>query len=597
MSPSDSQPKLLFGDFELDLAAYELRRGAKSIGIERRPMDLLILLLERRNQLVSRKEIVERLWGPDVFVEVETGVNTAIRKVRQALGDSPESPRFIETVSRKGYRFIAPVQACRAGNSTHAVTAANSRVMLAVLPFENLSGDPAQNYFSDGLTEETISYLGRIDPERLGVIARTTSMAYKGTRKSIREIGSELNVDYVLESSVRREGKRVRITSQLIRVKDQTHVWASTYDREGTLVLNIQQELATAIANHVELQLSPQRLTKLEPAPNPDAHDLYLHGRYLWNQLSPPTTRRAIEYFTRATEIDPRYALPWSGLADTYATSPINGDADPLEVWPKGREAADHAIQAAPELAEAQTSRGFVKFWLDWEWAAAETAFRRAIELNPSYALAHRMLGILLSHLGQRAESLASAKRARELDPLNATQQALSSQIAFVARDYDAAIRFARQGIAIDPAFWISYVQLGQAYEQVGNVELALEALTQAGRLSGGNSKTLALRGYMLGRQGKTKEAEDVLAALQAAARDRYVPPYAAALIYAGLGKHEAALGQLKRALEVHDVHLAFLSCDPKWDELRLNVRFREIIAACEFNKPAGSVTLPAAAR
>jgi len=561
-------------------------------------MDLLILLVERRNQLVSREDIVNRLWGEGVFVDVENGINTAIRKVRKALNDASDSPKFLETVAGKGYRFVAPV-AVAASHAAEVPSHPPARLMLAVLPFENLSHDSEQDYFSDGLTEETISYLGRMDPESMGVIARTTSMAYKGTRKSIREIGSELNVDYVLESSVRREGNRVRITSQLIRVKDQTHLWASTYDREVTAVLKIQQELGTAIANHVELQLSPQRLATIayQPAPKAEAHDLYLHGRYFWNQLSPPTTRRAIEYFTRATEIDPHYALPWSGLADTYATSPINGDADPLEVWKKGREAAACAIQTAPALAETQTSLGFVKFWLDWEWPAAESAFRRAIELNPSYALAHRMLGIVLSHLGRRGESLDAVKRARELDPLNVAHHALSSQIAFVARDYPAAIQFARQAIAIDPAFWISYMQLGQAYEQAGNADLAVEVLTQAGRLSGGNSKTLALRGYILARQGRTKEAEDVLAALESAGRDQYVPPYAAALIQAGLGNHDGALEKLERALDVHDVHLSFLAYDPKWDGLRSNARFQEVVARCKFDKPAGSAILPAAAR
>ena len=232
MPPPDARPTFRFGDLELNVAAYELRRRGKPVRLERQPMDLLILLAEHRGRLVSRADIVQRLWGEGVFVDVETGVNTAIRKVRQALQDSPDSPVFVETVSGKGYRFIASVKTASANRAVQVPVRAESRIMLAVLPFENLSQDPEQDYFSDGLTEDTISYLGRVNPERLGVIARTTSMAYKRTSKSIREIGAELGVDYVLESSVRREGNRVRITSQLIRVKDQTHIWASTYDRE-----------------------------------------------------------------------------------------------------------------------------------------------------------------------------------------------------------------------------------------------------------------------------------------------------------------------------------------------------------------------------
>ena len=587
MPPPDARPTFRFGDFELDVAAYELRRRGKPIRLERQPMDLLILLAEHGGRLVSRADIVQRLWGEGVFVDVETGVNTAIRKVRQALHDSPDSPVFVETVSGKGYRFIAPNPGARADRATEALFHVESRIMLAVLPFENLSKDPEQDYFSDGLTEETISYLGRVNPERMGVIARTTSMAYKGTSKGIREIGADLGVEYVLESSVRREGNRVRITSQLIRVKDQTHIWASTYDREVTGVLAVQRELSMAIARHVRLRLSPGRLTALarRQTPNAEAYDLYLRGRHYWNQLSPPTTRRAIEYYTRATELDPGYALAWSGLADAYATSPINGDAPPLKVWPIAREAAARAIRAAPELAETQTSLGFVKFWLDWEWVAAETAFRKAIALNPSYALAHRMLGIVLSHLGRKEESFSAAKRARELDPLNVTHHALSSQIAFMAREYLLAVQFARQAITIDPEFWVGYMQLGQAYEQLDNTDLSLDALSQAGRLSGGNSKTMAVRGYIFAKQGKTEEARDVLNTLEGVSRERYVPPYAMALVQAGLGRNEVALDYLQRAYDAHDVHLSFLTYDPKWDELRSDSRFIKLLDQCAFTK------------
>jgi TolB-like protein/Flp pilus assembly protein TadD len=547
-------------------------------------MDLLILLAERRGQLVSRDDIVTRLWGPDVFVDVETGVNTAIRKVRHALQDSPDSPLFIETVPGRGYRFIARVTD-KASVMPQSSTETQPRIMLVVLPFENLSDDPEQEYFSDGLTEETISYLGRINPERMGVIARTTSMAYKRARKSIREIGAELNVDYALESSVRRENKQVRITVQLIRVKDQTHVWTATYDREVKSVLAIQNELGTAIADHVRLQLSPEQLRvgAIHQPATAEAFDLYLRGRYFWNQLSPPTTRRAIEYYTRATDLDPHYALAWSGLADAFTSSPISGDAPPLQVWPKAGDAARRAIEAAPNLAETQTSLGFVKFWLDWKWPAAESAFLKAVTLNPSYALAHRLLGIVQMHLRQHEDSLAAIKRARDLDPLNAGHHALSAQIAFAARDYDASVRFSRQAISIDPEFWIAYLQLGQSQEQLDKPELALEALTHASRLSGGNTKAISLRGYILAKEGKQPEARELLATLEVLSKQKYVPPYAFALVYAGLGQHEEALQFLDAAYDVHDVHLAFLPIDPKWDLFRRDPRFEDLLDRCGF--------------
>jgi TolB-like protein/Flp pilus assembly protein TadD len=461
--------------------------------------------------------------------------------------------------------------------------------MLAVLPFENFSKDPDQEYFSDGLTEETISYLGRMNPERMGVIARTSSMAYKRTSKSVREIGAELGVDYILESSVRREDNRVRITSQLIRVEGQTHVWTSTYDRDVTSVLAIQRELSTDIAQHVGLQLLPERLSALahRQTKKVEAYDFYLRGRYFWNQLSAVTTKRAMEYYGRATERDPEYALAWSGMADAYSASPINADLSPLQVWPRARDAIAHATAFGPSLAEVQTSLGLFKFWLDWDWVAAEAAFRKSIALDPSYSLAHRFLGIVLSHMARHEEASLAIRQARDLDPFNATNHALSAQVAFAARDYSGAVQFAQQAITIDPEFWIGYIQLAQVYEQLANTDLALSALNDAGRFSGGNSKAIALRGYICAKLGKTKEAHEVLSTLEAVSRERYVPPYATALVHVGLGQHDTALDWLERAYDAHDVHWVFTPVDPKWDPFRGDVHFADLIKRCGFTTPA----------
>jgi TolB-like protein/Flp pilus assembly protein TadD len=589
MSPPDSHSTFRFGEFELDISAYELRRGGQPVHLERQPMDLLILLVERHRQLVWRADIVKRLWDPGVFVDVDMGVNTAIRKLRQALRDSRESPAFVETISGKGYRFIASVTTPAATTAPQTSAQLESRVMLAVLPFENFSQDPDLEYFSDGLTEETISYLGRMNPERMGVIARTSSMAYKRTSKSVREIGAELGVDYILESSARREDNRVRITSQLIRVEGQTHVWASTYDRDVTSVLAIQRELSIAIARHVGLQLLPERLSALarRQTEKVEAYDLYLRGRYFWNQLSAATTKRAMEYYRSATEQDPEYALAWSGMADAYTASPINADTSPLQVWPRARDAVTHATAFGPSLPEVQTSLGLFKFWLDWDWVAAEAAFRKSIMLDPSYSLAHRFLGIVLSHMARHEEASMAIRQARDLDPFSATNHALSAQVAFAARDYSGAVQFAQQAIAIDPEFWIGYLQLAQAYEQLGNPDLALNALNDAGRFSGGNSKAMALRGYICAKLGKTKEAHEVLGTLEAVSRERYVPPYATALVHVGLGQHDAALDWLERAYDAHDVHWVFTPVDPKWDPFRGDVHFADLIKRCGFTTPA----------
>jgi tetratricopeptide (TPR) repeat protein len=332
-------------------------------------------------------------------------------------------------------------------------------------------------------------------------------------------------------------------------------------------------------------QLSPERLSAIarRQTRNAEAYDLYLRGRYFWNQLSPATTRRASDFFARATKLDPQYALAWSGLADAYTASPINGDAPPLKVGPPARDAVAHAVSADLRLAEGQTSLGFVKFWLDWEWPAAEAAFRRAIDLDPHYPLAHRLLGIVLAHMRRYEEAGHAICRARELDPLLAGHHALSSQIAFMGRNYTAALQFAKQAMTIDSEFWIGHMQLGQAFEQLGEPQLALDALNDAARLSGGNSKALALRGYVFAKNARRQEAHAVLEILESVARERYVPPYATALVHLGLGHYDEAFDWLDRAFEMRDVHLAFLPNDVKWDPLRANPRFISLLDRCGF--------------
>jgi TolB-like protein/tetratricopeptide (TPR) repeat protein len=580
MPPSDSPQGFRFGDYELDLGAYELRRRGRPVRLERRPMDLLILLLERRHQLVARTDIVERLWGTEVFVDVEMGINTAVRKVRQALRDAPTTPTFVQTVPNKGYRFIGDVEVVNTAPQN-----VPTLVTLAVLPFENIGSDPERDYLCDGLTEEMIASLGQIDPGHLNVIGRTSVLVYRRTTKTLAEIGRELGATYLIESSVRTESGRLRITSRLIRAEDQVQVWSDSYDSVPSSVLKFQRELSTTIAQHIRLCLPPGRLTVLELRQTRDveAYDMYLRGRYFWNQLSPSTTRKAMEYYARATERDPEYALAWSGMADAYAASPINGDADPLDVSPRARSAAANAILAGPNLAEAETSSGIVKFFLDWDYVAAETAFRRSIAVDPNYSVAHRMLAILLAHTRRYEEACPVSRRARELDPLNAAHHAISAQVAFAGHDYPVAVQFAQQAIAIDPEFWIGHFQLGQAYEQMGEIDLALDALNNAGRFSGGNSKAISLRGYIFAKMERTTEACDVLHTLQAVASNRYVPPYAMALVHAGLGRPDDAFASLQQAVDGRDVHLMVLPIDPKWDPFRSDNRFLSITRRCAF--------------
>ena len=633
MQEARARETLRFGDFELKLGAYELRRHGRRVRLERLPMDLLVMLIERRGDLVTRAEIVDRLWGKDVFVDVETGVHTAIRKIRQALRDSAEAPAFIETVPGRGYRFVAKVDiltdadAAITGDAvpssdsrgmattpagprraaaliagalvlaaigafavwrwTSAATPAR-RVTLAVLPFENLGGDPERGYLADGLTEETISSLGQLDPERVGVIGRQSMMIYRGnTTKSLAEIGREVGADYLLESSLRAEGGRYRVTTKLIRAGDQVQVWSESYDREPTSMLGLQRELSAAIAQQIRLRLSAGRLDAVarRQTRNADAYDLYLRGRNFVRQRTPATTLKAIEYFERATALDPGYALAWAGLAEAHGASPINSDAPPLEAGSRAREAALHALRSDPNLSEAQFAMAYVNWMFDWDWTAAESGFRRAVALDGNNATSHIVLGHLLSQSGRHDLARVSLGRGRGLDPLNPMADAMSSQVEFQARNYPAALEHAQRAIALDPEFWIGYIMEGQALDRLNRAEPAIESLVQAGRFSGQNSKTLSFRGYVLAKAGRRAEAREILKTLQTAARDRYVPPYAMALVYAGLGEREAVFEWLDRAYAVRDVHLIFLPVDAKWDEYRHDARFAALLARCRFSR------------
>ena len=424
MSDRPSPRALRFGDFELNVPAYELRRRGRRVKLERLAMDLLILLVDQRDRLVTRNEIVERLWGPDVFLEVDASVNTLVRKLRRVLVDTVEHPRFIQTVQGKGYRFIAKVETTvepgvespivasapadirtpirrlsgrgrlAAGVALLVLTATialgarmawsrlradtvSAPTRVAVMPFENLTGDPEREYLADGLTEETAASLGQIiDSTQATVIGRISTKGYKGTGKSAAQIGLELSAAYLVVGSIRADNQRLHVTSNLVRVGDQVQVWSHSYDREPVSMLAMQQELGAAVAQEVRLRLSPDRLDALarRQTQNAEAYDFYLKGRYLWNQLTPPTTKRAMEAYGRATALDPNYALAWSGIADALTTGPIMGDADPRAVRGPARDAAERALKAGNMLAEAQTSAAVQKFFLEWTGAARKRA-------------------------------------------------------------------------------------------------------------------------------------------------------------------------------------------------------------------------------
>jgi TolB-like protein len=506
-------------------------------------MDLLILLVTRRGELVTRDEIIATLWGDGIFVDVETGVNTAVRKIRQALNDSSDDPAFIETVTGKGYRFVASVEA------KHSPGGCETTIMVAVLPFVNLSGDPSHEYLADGLTEDMIALLSQLDRQRLRVIGRRSAMSYKCSPKPLATIGTELNVEFIVEGSIRNLGDRWQIRCTLNRASDQVQLWSHSYHRDLVSIVALQREVAFAISE----------------------------------QVQPATTRLAIEYYNRATDIDHDYALAWAGLAEAFASAPINGDADPRVMWPRARDAAESAIRANPSLSEAQHVSGQVHWFFDWDFSAAETAFRKAVALDPSNAWAHTMLSHAVSQMGRHKEARLLMEGAFLLEPLSPLHQAIWSQVSFQARDHEHAAERARRAIVIDPEFWVGYMMLGQASEQLGETDIALDALTTATRLSGGNSKPVGLRGYILAKIGQIRPAREMLIMLDELSRTRYVPPYAQALIYAGLEEDQKVFDALEHAYASRDVHLVFLAVDPKWERFRAQPRFEVLLQQCGF--------------
>jgi DNA-binding winged helix-turn-helix (wHTH) protein/tetratricopeptide (TPR) repeat protein len=581
---SEAQPHTYdFGDFRIDTGKRLLLRAGDHVPLTPKVFDTLLLLVAHQGQVLDKQELMSAIW-PDTAVE-ENNLNQNISALRRIFGETRGQNRYIATIPGTGYCFTAEVRTFKVATPQETPT----HIRIGVLPFENLGAGPEREYLADGLTEETIATIGQIDPEHFSVIGRTSVMRYKGTTRTLAEIGRELDASYLIESSLRAEGGRLRITSKLIRVHDQLQIWSASYDSEPSSLLTFQRELSIAIAEQVRLRLSPVRLTALvnRQTQNPEAYDLYLHGRYFWNQLTGQTTRRAIEFFTHATTLDAKYALAWAGLTDCYTSAPVHGDVPPLLIMQNARDAIANAVAAEPNLAEVQTALGNFNFWLGWDWSAAEAAYRRAIALDPNFPLAHRMLGVVLSHACRHDEARSSMQRARELDPLYVMHQSLSSHIAFDARDFPTALHFARQALVVDPEFWIAQLHLAQVAVELGDYDLALDALNKAGRLSAGNSKALSLRGYIFGKTGRTAESLEVLQTLEAVAQSsaRFVPPYAIALIHAGLGHTELAFDWLARAFDSHDVHLVFLTVDPKWDPFRNEPRFMAVLKRCGFTE------------
>ena len=633
-----------FGVFEVDTRKAELRKSGRQIRLRGRPFDILLLLLEAGGALVSRDELRQRLWSSETFVDFDHGLNTAVNRLREALGDSAESPRFIETIPRRGYRFIAPIAPISAAvvsapapqgatsppasvpavqepaavprldvESVHrdrvtrrlviralvlaalvaaaalawrAYSAWNpsraaSKMTIAVLPFANLSGETAQEYLSDGFTEELIAELGRLQPQRIGVVARTTVMQYKNTRKSIGEIGRELGAEYVLEGSVRRAAGRMRITAQLVSAANQTNLWSETYERTEEDALTLQSEVAGRIAQALAVQILP---AGGQPARQPTsfaAYEYVLRGRFFREQATEASARKAIEYFRKAIEIEPNYALAHAGLSDAYRLLAAPGWEVELPSTLLGiaKQEAAEAQRLGPELPESYAASAMVRLTYDWDLRGAEVDLQRALALNPSFAQAHQYYSGVLTTMQRPDDAIHEARRAFELDPLSRTASTtLGVRLYYAGRNDEAAVQF-RRTLEVNANFGVAHWGLAQTLRMRGRFDDSVKSLRAAVDFSDNSSYMRAWLGHGLAVAGRRDEALAILRALESDARSGYVSPFHFALVYAGLRDDSSTIDWLEKAFADGSGWMPYLPVENEFAHLRSNPRFQRLLS------------------
>jgi TolB-like protein/DNA-binding winged helix-turn-helix (wHTH) protein/Flp pilus assembly protein TadD len=624
-----------FGTYEVSLQSGEVRKAGLRIRVQQQPLKLLEILLEHPGEVVTREELRSRVWPNESFGDFDQALNIAIGKLRSALGDSAENPRFIETLPKRGYRFIADVSVLDtdarprrpgsvAGNLPatkpgHEVQDARLAVApkrrlwparrvvvalalvlclliffawrfrsqaaapsgirsIAVLPLENLSGDASQNYFADGMTDELITDLAQISALR--VISRTSVMVYKGARKPLPQIARELNVDAVVEGTVLRSGEQVRITAQLIEASTDKHLWSQSYEGELRDTLALQNRVASAIADQIRINLTPQEQAELKNVKvvNPEAYESYLKGRYFWNKRTADGLKAALAYFNQAIEEDPKYAQAYSGLADTYA---LLGDWQyavmaPKEALPKAKAAAIKALELDSTLGEAHSSLAVCLDGFDWDFDTAEKEFQRAIELSPGYATAHHWYAWHLSHTGRNKEAIAEMRKAEDLDPLSLIINTDLAELLVLTHYYDESIRQSHKTIEMDPNFALAHNQLGQAYFQKQMYEPAIAELEKSVQLSGGSPTCIANLARAYAASGRRSEAEKLLSDLKKRSSPSASLASQIAIVYAALGDKDQAMNWLEKGYEERFNPGALLR--PGLDPLRSDPRFQNLI-------------------
>jgi len=614
-----------FGVFQVDLRSGELHKRGVKVRLQQQPFRVLELLLERPGEVVLREELRRRLWPSDTWVDFDHGLNKAVNKLRETLGDSAENPRFVETLAKRGYRFLAPVESAvdamalpapaREPVNKEAVVVAPDtgrwrtvsiigavavlglvvgyaawrrvpsppmpgRTMVAVLPFANMAGNPDDEYLSDGMTEEIILQVGRLSPSRLSVIARTSSMHYKGSTKRVDEIGRDLGVQYLLEGTIRRSSERIRIAARLVRSADQTPLWAESYERDVADLLQVQSDVARRIASSLAIELVPQSTGGAAPLSkaHPEAYEAFLKGRYYWNRRGPSDLERAVTLLEDAIRKDPSYAPAFASLADALNVLPWYGLRLPREAYPQSKEAAKRALVLDDTSAAAHTALAYAHHYYDWSWADAEREYRRALELNPNYAPAHQWLAAHYAELGRVDDALQEIDRARRLDPRSAIISAAIGWINYLGRRYDAALEQLNRTLEVNPDFVPARLWLGQTLEAVGRPHDAIEQYLRVRAVAGVAATGLGelARGYAAA--GRAGEARQALSALMNVAQTRYVEADLLARVYEALGETELALEWLERGLEERAAKMVLIGVDPQFDRLRGDARFGNLV-------------------
>jgi TolB-like protein/DNA-binding winged helix-turn-helix (wHTH) protein/Tfp pilus assembly protein PilF len=592
-----------FGSFEVNPRTGELRKQGLRIKLHEKPFQVLLALLEHPGEVVTRKELQEQLWPGDTFVEFENGLNNAISRLREALGDTAESPRFIETVPRRGYRFLAEVSPAVASSPAKgffrrwpllilfsvgaalvvgvalrfALPRPRAIQSLAVLPFRTLGAGASEEYFTDGMTDAVTTELAKVGVPR--VISETSVAQFKDTKKSVPEIARALSVDAIVEGAVLRDGDEVRITVQLIRGDTDRHVWAESYQRPVKDILALQNEVALGVARAIKLELSPgAAVQRTSPKPvNAEAYEAYLKGRYFM-QKRDESALRAKDYFERAIQLDPGYAPAYAGLSDFYVLT-----LPPKEALPKAKEYAQQALKLDSNLPDSHISLAYIYFYDDWNWPAADQEFKRAISLAPGLAGSHRWYAIYLAALGRFAEATANAQRAEDLDPLSVSAHDAAAIVASCIGQYERSIAEGRKIIELDANDPRAYLDMATGHSQKGMYAEALQDTEKGLALSHRDPFFLSMAAYVYGRLGNIKQATELVDEMRAASRKSFVAPFLFATAFVGMGKEKEAMDALEEGYKAHDPDMVGLNSTAWFAPLRSDPRFQNLVRQMNF--------------